>query len=194
MDYYDLDKFPSLVQPLDRPAREPSMSPRRYRIYTYIITFLLMFLTWVVLSGRFDSFHLSLGVISCALVSYMSRDLLFTSGRLQGLSTVSVKFIAYIPWLMWQIWLANVHVLKVALSPRMMECLEPHMIRLPTRLKSELSIVTLANSITLTPGTITVYASTDGKMMIHALDRTIGDVDSLHAMEERVAKVFGENT
>jgi multicomponent Na+:H+ antiporter subunit E len=193
MDYYDLDKFPSLVQPLDRPVREPAMSPRRYRIYTYIITFLLMFLTWVVLSGKFDAFHLSLGVISCAIVTYMSRDLLFVSGRLQGLATLSVRFIAYIPWLLWQIWLANLHVLKLALSPKAAERLEPHMIRLPTRLKSELSIVTLANSITLTPGTITVYASTDGKMTIHALDRKVGDIESLRAMEARVAKAFGEN-
>ena len=193
MDYYDLDKFPSLVQPLDHPVREPAMSPRRYRIYTYILTFLLMFLTWVVLSGKFDAFHLSLGALSCALVTYMSRDLLFTSGRLQGLATLSVRFITYIPWLMWQIWLANLHVLKLALSPKAAELLEPHMIRLPTRLKSDLSIVTLANSITLTPGTITVYASTDGKMTIHALDRKVGDIESLRAMEARVAKAFGEN-
>ena len=43
----------------------------------FIIMFMILFLFWIVMSGRFDGFHLALGVISSAIVSYISHDLFF---------------------------------------------------------------------------------------------------------------------
>ncbi len=51
----------------------------------FAITFLILFPFWLVLSGRFDPFHLSLGIISCGIVALFSGDLLISSlGRAIG--------------------------------------------------------------------------------------------------------------
>ena len=116
----------------------------------YIITLIVLFLPWVLWYGKFDAFHLALGCISCALVTFMSHDLLFKrkefSSRQIG---EAVRFIKYIPWLMYQIVLSNIHVAYLALSPRMP--IEPKMIKYKTKLKKNISLAVFANSITLTP-------------------------------------------
>jgi len=54
-----------------------------------------------------------------------------------------------------------------------------------------MSLVTFANSITLTPGTITVYVSIDGDFKVHAIDKASGD-PLPGDMEEQIGKAFGE--
>ncbi|MBE9581416.1 MAG: Na+/H+ antiporter subunit E, partial [Proteobacteria bacterium] len=44
-----------------------------------------MFVLWVLLSGKFDPFHMTMGLISCAIVSFLSADLLFPSPKIEGL-------------------------------------------------------------------------------------------------------------
>lgn len=192
MEYYDLDQLP-LINPSDFGREEPSpRSVRRYRIVTSLIMFGLLLAAWLLLSGRFDVFHISLGVLACALVTYTSRDLMFASGRLEGLAGLPFRFSAYLPWLFWQIARANVHVLGLVFSRDPNKRLNPHMIRMRTRLREDLPVVTLANSITLTPGTITLQASVDGEIRIHVLDLKTGDEKALREIEEKVARTFGE--
>jgi len=150
-----------------------------------------MFGVWVVLSGKFDAFHLSLGLISCGIVAYLSSDLLFSSPKPRGLLVQWARFLRYIPWLMVEIAKANLHVLYLAFHPRMMELIDPKIVKFQSKLKSDLALVTFANSITLTPGTITVYVSIDGDFKVHAIDKASGD-PLPGEMERRVAKVFGE--
>jgi multicomponent Na+:H+ antiporter subunit E len=150
-----------------------------------------MFLVWVLLSGRFDAFHLILGVLSSGLVAFFSGDLLFPSGVARGLLVSGIGFIAYLPWLLYQVFLANLYVMYMALHPRMMDLLDPQIVRFQSKLRSDLSLVTFANSITLTPGTITVYVSMDGEFKVHAIDKKSGDALP-GEMEERIAKAFGE--
>nr|NJM02217.1 Na+/H+ antiporter subunit E [Desulfobacula sp.] len=102
------------------------------------------------------------------------------------------RFIGYLPWLLWQIVLANFHVLYVTLHPRMKDLIEPQIITFKTNLKSEMAIVTLANSITLTPGTITVTADSEGVFKVHAIDRASAE-GCPGDMLGKVAKIFGEN-
>ena len=158
------------------------------------LTFLLMAVTWVVLSGRFDSFHLGLGVISCLLVAYFSSDLLFDKPLSKMDAPLIFKYLAYLPWLLGQICLANWHVLKICLLPGIMEKIDPHLITFQSSLKSDLSLVSLANSITLTPGTITVRVKADGTFIVHAIDAKSGDMKALREMEAKAAKAFGEDT
>jgi multicomponent Na+:H+ antiporter subunit E len=150
-----------------------------------------MFFLWVLLSGKFDSFHLSLGVISCALVAFFSGDLLFPSPILKGLRRSWWRFILYTPWLIYQIFLANLHVMYLTFHPKMMDLIDPKIFRFKSRLKGDLSLVTFANSITLTPGTITVYVTIDGEFSVHAIDQK--SKEGLPGeMEIRIARVFGE--
>ena len=122
-------------------------------------------------------------------MALLSHDLLFTNILAPYRFVITVRFLAYIPWLIYQIVLANIHVAKLALGPK--KNLDPKIIRFKSKLESDISFVTFANSITLTPGTITVDIK-DGEYYVHAIDKTVAD-DLLSAeMEDRVAHVFLE--
>lgn len=157
-----------------------------------IFSFLILMAAWVVLSGRFDAMHLGLGVISAALVTWFSSDLLFLDPPGWRTLKLWLRFVTYVPWLLWQILLANFHVLRLVFSPRMNDLIDPHLVRLDSRLTSEMSLITYANSITLTPGTITVYVSQDGRFTVHAISRQAGDEGALRDMENKVAATFNE--
>ncbi|MEW6263682.1 MAG: Na+/H+ antiporter subunit E [Thermodesulfobacteriota bacterium] len=156
----------------------------------FLVSFLILVAFWIFMSGLFDIWHFGLGLLSCALVAYMSSDLLFKKFRTGKRLKEGAAFVAYLPWLFYQIFLANVYVVKVALGPNLSDKIFPHIVKFKTRLKSEMAVTTFANSITLTPGTITVQI--EGRyFFVHALDLALAD--SLPGeMEERIAKIYGE--
>jgi len=181
----------------NEPARESDLRPvpptrgTARSFFSHAMTFFVLFCLWVILSGKFDLFHLSMGVISCLLVTLFSKDLLFPEPRTAVSFGTSIRFIRYIPWLLYQIFVANLRVLYLVFHPKMMDLIDPRIFRFRSRLKGDLSLVTFANSITLTPGTITVYVSIDGTFTVHALDKQ--SRESLPGeMERRIAKTFGE--
>ena len=150
-----------------------------------------MLVLWILLSGKFDAFHLGLGVISSAIVAFFSGDLLFEPHKITGFPGSWIRFIRYIPWLIYQIFLANLHVLYLTFHPRMMDLIDPRIFKFKSRLRKDFSLVTFANSITLTPGTITVYVSMDGDFSVHAIDKKSSE-ELPGEMEARIAKAFGE--
>lgn len=159
---------------------------------TFFATFLILITFWIFMSGLFDGWHLGLGILSCGLVAYMSSDLLFKKKLRSGRRLKDARaFIAYLPWLFYQICLANVYVVKVALGPNLEDKIFPHIVKFRTRLKSEMAIATFANSITLTPGTITVHIQ-NGYFYVHALDLSLGGALP-GEMEARVARIYGED-
>jgi len=157
----------------------------------FLLTFILMFFTWVILSGKFDRFHLSLGVISCLLVAYFSNDLLFQTVDFKIFRKQWPRFALYIPWLIYQIFKANIHVMILVFHPRMMDLIDPRIVKFRSKLKGEIALVTFANSITLTPGTITVYVTEYGDFEVHVIDQP--SAESLPGdMETRIANIFME--
>jgi multicomponent Na+:H+ antiporter subunit E len=172
------------------PATTTETRSRRLSFSGFVLTFLIVAGIWIMIAGKYDLFHSTLGLISCLLVTYLSSDLLFPSPP-RGLIRQWARFVAYIPWLVVEIFKAGFHVTYLVFHPRMMDLIDPHIVRFRSKLKSELALLTFANSITLTPGTITVYVSIDGDFKVHAIDRPCGD--SLPGtMEEKIAKTFGE--
>jgi multicomponent Na+:H+ antiporter subunit E len=172
-----------------RHSRTPAK--KSFALVPFILTFLIMALFWVLFSGKFDFFHLALGLGSCLIVAAFSSDLLFPSGIKPALIIRWLRFAGYIPWLFYQIFLANLHVLYLVFHPRMMELIDPKIIEFDSRLKSDISRTTFANSITLTPGTITVNVSVLGKFTVHCIDEISGR--SLPGnMEARISKIFSE--
>jgi multicomponent Na+:H+ antiporter subunit E len=167
-------------------------TPRRYdKSAGFIATFIIMAVFWVIFSMKFDYFHLSLGAVSCLLVAALSSDLLFPSGIRLSIIRRWVGFCLYIPWLLYQIFLANLHVVRLVFHPRMMDLIDPKIIEFDSQLKSDISRTTFANSITLTPGTITVNVSARGTFSVHCIDAQSGE-GLPGEMEARVARVFGE--
>lgn len=157
----------------------------------YIITFLILFVNWVIWSGKFDAFHLALGVISCLIVTYTTHDLLFRRTRFSFKDiTEVIRLFVYIPWLIYQIVLANIHVASLVLNPKMP--IDPQMIKFKTKLKKDISLTAFANSITLTPGTITADII-DGEFYVHALNKKVADDLLSGEMEKKVAHVFSED-
>ena len=189
-----------MEEPMDneQPVQDVNSKLERYtatrprkNFGSMVLTFLLMAVTWVVLSGKFDHFHLSLGVICCALVAWFSSDLLFPDVKWGKLLVTGIRFSLYIIWLLIEIFKANIWVLYLCFHPRMKDKIDPHVIKFHSKLKSNLALVTFANSITLTPGTITVDVDMDNNFIVHAIDRKSA-AGLPGAMQDKIAKVFGE--
>lgn len=157
----------------------------------FVVSFIILFVFWMFLSGRFDYFHLSLGIISCAIVAHASHDLLFKDIRAKNRHIEVIRFIKYLPWLFYQIVLANIHVAYLVLHPRTLKLIDPHIIRFKTRLRKDLSLVTFGNSITLTPGTITVLIK-EGHYYVHAIDRFVAE-GLPGDMEKMVGHIYMED-
>lgn len=157
----------------------------------FFLTFILTFIIWLVFSGRFDPFHLALGVVSCGIVAALSGDLLFPSRLGRGAPFVWLRFIGYIPWLLYQIFLANIHVMHLVFHPRMMDLIDPQVIEFNSKLTKDISRATFANSITLTPGTITINATAIGKFSVHCINAESGK-PLPGEMEARIARIFEE--
>ncbi len=153
----------------------------------YIVTFLLLLPFWLLLSGHYDLFHVSIGVFCCALVSFFSTDLLFSAANIASHHVVIWRFFLYIPWLIYQIVLANISVAKLVLSPKLK--IEPQVFSFKTRLKTDLAKTTYGNSITLTPGTITLDVK-DDEFYIHALAGNFADDLLTGEMEKRINNIF----
>ena len=154
----------------------------------YIYTFLIMFGFWILLSGKFDLFHLTLGILSSGLVALLSSDILMYDTRNNDRLAIAFRFICYIPWLLYQIVLSTMHVAFLALHPKMKDRIDPTIVTFKTKLKGNIAQVALANSITLTPGTITIRIE-DGVFYVHAISRKAA-AGLPGEMEERLARVF----
>jgi len=152
---------------------------------------------WLVFSGKFDAVHLASGVLSAALVAVLTRGMgrlgtrVDHQGRGIPVFTFSVswgRFFAYLPWLLGQIVVASMQVAYVIVHPRLP--ISPVVIRFDTRLRGDLARATFGNSITLTPGTITLDVEGD-EFTVHALTRDAADQVLSRAMEARVARAIG---
>ena len=155
------------------------------------VTFILTFCFWILFSGKLDLFHLAAGILSCAMVSLLTHRLIFPGRISAGFIGNGLRLLGYTPWLIYKIMQANLHLLYLTFHPRMMEKIDPKVIRFDTRLASDFSRTIFANSITLTPGTITVYAGVMGRFAVHCIDPHSGQ-DLPGKMEDKIAGVFNE--
>jgi multicomponent Na+:H+ antiporter subunit E len=137
------------------------------------ILFVSLMAFYVVLSGQIHSVFLMVaGVICCAAVTLLSK-------RLGLIDDEGVPFrwwwatLRYLPWLMWQIVLSNIDVFKTVWTPSRTP-IEPQMVVVPHELRTTYGLSTYMNSITLTPGTVTIEA-TDDQLLVHALSGSFAD-------------------
>lgn len=156
-----------------------------------LLSFVILMIFWLLWSGLYDPFHVSLGVISCLIVTFWSQDLLISKPKLGVAERLAqfFRFIWYCVWLTYQIVLANLDVLKVALHPRLESVLDPQMISFKSGFKSDIGQYNLAHSITLTPGTVTVEID-KGTFLVHALTQEAADAVP-GEMVTRINRVFG---
>ena len=150
--------------------------------------FALLFGAWVIFSGQLDAVHLAYGVVCAALVAATSYDLLLPPTATPVTPAVLLRHVTYVPWLLWEVLLANLHLIHLILQP---SAIRSQVVRFRTTLRSDLAKVTLGISITLTPGTITMRIRGD-EFVVHALSDKVADELRSGDMERRVARLYGE--
>ena len=137
---------------------------------------------WLLMSGHYTPLILFLGAISVGFVLYLTK-------RMDSLDEDTFEFklkrrhFSYWSWLAKEIFKANLDVAKVILAPNMK--LSPRILLVPTSQSSELGTVIYANSITLTPGTVSVDIEGD-EFIVHALTQELMDGLTEGDMDKRV--------
>ncbi|MFQ5784457.1 MAG: Na+/H+ antiporter subunit E [Alphaproteobacteria bacterium] len=142
---------------------------------------------WLLLSGIFTPFFLALAAVCCGLVVFIAQrmDLI---DRDTAPVRVSWRFLPYLPWLAWQIVLANIDVIRRVLDPALP--IDPAIRWVPASQRTDLGRVIYANSITLTPGTVSTDVESD-RIQVHALTRSGLDELERGDMDARVRAVEG---
>jgi multicomponent Na+:H+ antiporter subunit E len=149
--------------------------------------FLVLFLFWLALSGHYTPLLLTIGFFSAALCSWAAWRMFILDPEGHPIEWL-LGFLLYLPWLIGEIAKSAWGVTRIILSPRLP--ISPTMRLIRAGQRSSLGIAAFANSITLTPGTITV-AVNGNDLTVHALLRE--GVEGLQGgeMDRRVRALEG---
>lgn len=149
------------------------MSDQRRPILPVAVAAGLLFGFWVALSGKLGAFHLALGLLTAVAVAlatgrlYRARPQPMPADEFGRAPLRWRHFLTYSVWLLWQIFRSAIQVAKLILHPRLP--IAPRVVRIADDLPHPVARLTLAHSITLTPGTVTVDCDDEG-MVVHAID------------------------
>ncbi|MHC4617355.1 MAG: Na+/H+ antiporter subunit E [Planctomycetota bacterium] len=165
-----------------------------------VIYFFVAFIIWVIgawpfVDGKIDGQVVIAGLIASAIVAVLFHEILPKEHRV-FISPVRVFWaLVYIPVFFYYIIKANLDVVYRALHPKMP--IRPGIVKIKTSLKTDSGITALANSITLTPGTLTVDLTDDGYLYIHWINVKSDDIEQAtkfiaQRFEWFLAKIFEE--
>lgn len=147
----------------------------------------MLYCLWLALSGYYLALLLSLGVLSVVLASAIALRM-----EIVDHETYPVRLtwgvISYWGWLFWQVAKANVDVTRIILSPSLP--IGPTVVRVKASQRTKLGLVTYANSITLTPGTVSLDVN-DDTIEVHALTEEAAREVEAGAMDRRVSEIEG---
>jgi len=146
---------------------------------------------WLLMSGLYKTLILIFGALSVLLTLCIIKRMDKVDEHKLGYDIGVFATAKYLFWLMIEIAKSNWAVTKIILAGKTPE--NQKMFEVPVTQKSEIGQVVFANSITLTPGTITVE-SEDDNFIVHALDFDDGDMDALADMDARVSAIETGNT
>lgn len=138
----------------------------------------LLFAIWLLLSGRWDGVALASGAAASLLVAALALRMDGAWGRPFA---IGWRLLLYLPWLAWQTARANLAVAAIVLAPRLR--LDAAAGWVAASQSSETGLAAFANSITLTPGTVSL-AVEKGRIYVHALSRR--GLEGLGEMDRRV--------
>lgn len=160
-----------------------------------IILFLLAFLVWSFLNWVPDEQHLFAGIFIAWFVAFIAGDLFITRPHILKHPLRYWYFLVqYLPNFLWECLKANIDVAYRVLHPRLP--INPGIVKVKTSLKSDTALTFLANSITLTPGTLSVDIDRDnGVLYIHWIDVKAEDVEAatgiiVERFEKILKKIF----
>lgn len=172
-------------------------------ILLFMTYFFVLMGMWLLLSGHYDFKYVFYGGLTCAVSAGIgvNRFKLPIRGDGRQLNIAArpldfFKLLSYCAWLLYQIVIANIQIALVILDAKLP--IEPQVIRFKLRFENPMAIFVLANSITLTPGTITLDVEED-VYVIHALTGPAAAewqevaAGQPNEMIRRIARLFGES-
>jgi multicomponent Na+:H+ antiporter subunit E len=150
-------------------------------MFVKIATFFALILVWLGLLGFSGQFLNILLVPSLLIVALWQLDLMPKNNHFK------IESIFYFFWLLKEIWNSARAVVRITTSSHLM--IEPVMEPIKSVQKTDMGIVLYANSITLTPGTVTLSVE-DNALLVHALDVSFMDDLKSGEMDRRISKIM----
>ena len=146
---------------------------------------LILFLFWALLSGHSEPLLIALGMISCALVVLIAKRMYSIDHESHPIH-LSLKLPSYWLWLAWEIIKSNIAVVKLVWHPQMP--ISPTVVRVKASQSTDLGKIVFANSITLTPGTVSMNVKAH-EIEVHAISEEIAEDLKSGKMDRRVAEL-----
>ena len=151
-----------------------------------LILFFILLSLWLLMSGHYSILIITLGIISCAFCVYVAKR-----GNLIDDEGLPIFFIPrlsnYLIWLFKEILKSNLNTAKVILNGKV----EPETFTVKASQVTDVAKVTYANSITLTPGTVTTKMQKD-VFEVHALNSDFGNDVRTNEMDKKVTWLEGK--
>ena len=146
------------------------------RVICFILAFVIwILLTWPFVDGKIDLQVVIAGLIASIIVAVLFHEILPREHHVFISPLRIFWFLVYVPVFFYYVFKANLDVVYRALHPKMP--IKPGIVKIKTTLKTESGITALANSITLTPGTLTVDLTDDGFLYIHWINVKSDDIE-----------------
>ncbi len=150
--------------------------------------FALLFGTWLLWSGHYTPMLIGFGLGSCALVVLLAHrmEIIDDEGFPLGLAP---RILRYLPWLAVEVIKSNLELARRVLNPRLP--IGPEIVELTASQRTDFGRTTYANSITLTPSTVTIEAESDGAFVVHAISPEAAEDLRSGEMDRQVTRMEG---
>ena len=151
----------------------------------YVSLAIVLMVVWLLLSGHFDGLFFALGAASVAISVWVAVRMKVVDPEGHPIQ-IAARLLTYFPWLFWEIIKSNIDVARRVLSPSLP--ISPRVFNVTASQKTAVGRTIYANSITLTPGTITTGVSGQ-EFQIHALRAADLETDEEQQMDVRCTRV-----
>jgi multicomponent Na+:H+ antiporter subunit E len=156
-----------------------SSKDKSIRVSKYILTLISLFILWILLTSTLAWEEITAGLIFSAFIALFGYSY-FTEKGFSGITLRKIAyFLLYIPLFFWEMIKANFDVAYRVVHPKMP--IRPGIVQIKTNLKPDIAKLILGNSITLTPGTLTVEIVKDN-LFIHWINVRTEDIDKATAI------------
>ena len=156
-----------------------------------LILFFAAFIVWCLFNWVPDREHIFVGAVVASIVAFMMGDLVIQRPHRMWHPRRYLYFIFhYVPVFLWEVLKANIDVAYRVVHPSLP--IKPGIVKVKTSLRSDIACTLLANSITLTPGTMSVDIDKDRSVLyVHWIDVRSHDIESAtQIIAERYEKIL----
>lgn len=155
------------------------------RMARILLLLALLITAWLLWSGLFKPLLLALGAFSCLLVGYLTQRMGYFDNEVFALR-FGLRLFSYLAWLAKEVMRSGIEVARVVLDPRLP--ISPRVVEIKASADHPVDLVIFGNSITLTPGTLTLDVHR-GVIKVHSLTQAGADDLLSGEMDRRVASL-----